>query len=282
MKKILLIISVFVLLSSIALAVPLNENFELSIGQSVTLNDEGKEIKFLLKEISPPIGQPEIGEAEEDYIAKFTVFYGNEKYEIGPWLNKDLPRNFGQYKVNFFSLDGSETGTFRIEKLVYDVNEIFENFNPENYNQGVLEVYFQPGVSLEEAIEVVDLLGLEIVMDSSCPGGTVSYNVATGEETHTPGPECDEEDLYHWSTTSLTKGSFAEVSVPVGQEKHFAEEFMNNNKVIFAQPSAKAFAETASISKEKEEPEPMIIKDNVGTEEVGFFQKLINWFKNLF
>jgi len=280
MKKILLIISIFVLFSSIALAVSLDEEFELYVGESVTLIDEDKEIKFQLKEISPPMGQPEIGEIEEDYIAKFTIFYANEKYEIGPWLNKDLPRNFGQYKVNFISFDGSETGTFRIEKLVYDVDEIFQDFNSENYNQGVIEVYFQPEITLEGAVEVVESLGLEMVMSSSCPGGTVSYNVATGEETVTPGPECDEEDLYPWSTTSLTKGSFAEISVPIGQEKHFTEEFMNNDKVIFAQPSAKAIPETISISKEKEEP--IVIKDDIGTEEIGFFQKLINWFKNLF
>jgi hypothetical protein len=270
----------FVLLSSIALAVSLEEEFQLSTGESVTLIDGNKEIKFLLKDISSPTGQPEIGDIQEDYIAKFTVFYANEKYEIGPWLNKDLPRNFGQYKANFISFDGSETGTFRIEKLVYDVDEIFQDFNYENYNQGVIEVYFQPDIILEEAVEVVESLGLEIVMSSSCPGGTVSYNIATGEETVTPGPECDEEDLYHWSTTSLTKGIYVEVSVPVGQEKHFAEEFMNNDEVIFAQTSAKAIPETASISKEKEEP--IVIKDDTRTKEIGFFQKLINWFKNLF
>jgi len=276
----------FVLLSCVALAVPLNENFELFVGQSVTLNEEDKEIEFLLEDISQSQTQPEvlpqgmeetINNNAPDYIAKFTVFYENEEYEIAPWLNNNLPRNFGQYKVNFLSFDGSETGTFRIEKLVYDIDELFQNFNSGNYHQGLIEVYFQPGITLQEAVEVVESLDLEIVKDSSCPLRSASYNPQTGGES-VDTSSCDDEDLYHWSSTSFTEGSFAKVNVPVGQEKHFAEELINNDEVIFVKPSANVVhPDIASINEE----EPIIINDE-STEEIGFFQRLANWFKNLF
>jgi len=56
---------------------------------------------------------------------------------------------------------------------------------------------------------------------------------------------------------------------------------MNNDEVIFAKPSADVVhPDIASISKENDDP--TVIKDDMVMKEVGFFQKLVNWVKNLF
>lgn len=175
-----------------------------------------------------------------------------------------------QSAQNMLTLYLQGIGIFRIEKIAYDKEDFLKKFDNSDYKEGELEVYFQPWISLSEAIGIVESLGMKIVKDASCPGDMVSYNSQTGEETVTPGHGCEEEDLYHWSTTSATSGSFAEVGVPVGQEKEYAKRFLDIDEVLFAQPVPKEIPLMESTEKSTQ------------LKEKNLFQKIIMWFKKLF
>jgi hypothetical protein len=110
-----------------------------------------------------------------------------------------------------------------------DIDRMLRQFDNDSYIKGEIVVSFKD-ITKQQAIEILNSYDLKIKTHTSCLGSPVTSDPGETPQPQEENDECITEDL--WSEGIKA----ANVEVPEGKEKEFAETLIENSNIIWVEP----------------------------------------------